>query len=111
MSEFKRITDKERVKQATKILRFVYGKDAEWGKIGTVNDKGWREAEGHCLRIVDFIIEIQLDQDTADQEEERRALGEWLDGMPLSTVTSRAIELGRGIKALKQGELPEGTVK
>ncbi len=58
--EPKVLTDEERMKQATKILKYSHGEDIEWGHSGTMDDESWRRIERLCLALVDSISEATI---------------------------------------------------
>jgi hypothetical protein len=82
MSEFKRITDEE--------IKLLHDEE-----------RGLLESE---RRVAD----AQLDQCKADQKEERRALGEWLERTLIFLSSSNSPTGQKAVEALKRGELPEG---
>jgi hypothetical protein len=86
MSEFKRITNDK-----IDLIESEYPKNM-WVKMGA---------------------KAQLASCEADQKEERRALGEWLDekaGIIFDQQADDSI-FEASLEALKRGELPEGMVK
>jgi hypothetical protein len=99
----KRITNEE-------ISEAIQMGDFRW--VPTNNEQFW----DFVINCCEVTADAQLDQCKADQEEERRALGEWVDDEVAKVsrwgnlLAYKSVILDKLREALKRGELPEGMV-